>query len=113
MPAPGPSTTHEPVHAEVVAGPTAGGGAPELSVTVPDQEPIQNRLLVALWTLVVAGGLAGLVAALVPVGPPWLDGVGAVAIVTAYTWALAARTGGRPVVFGGLALALGVGSSWR
>jgi hypothetical protein len=34
--------------------------------------------------------------------------VGAVAIVTAYSCALAARTGGRPVVFGGLALLLGV-----
>ena len=47
-------------------------------------------------------------AALVPAGPAWLDGVGAVAVVTAYSWGLAARTGGRPVVFGGLALVLGV-----
>ena len=59
--------------------------------------------------LVVAAGLACLVAALVPVGPSWLDSVGAAAVVTAYSWALAARTGGRPVVFGGLALALSVG----
>ena len=77
------------------------------TVAVPDREPVQNRLLVALWVLVAGAGLAALVAALVPVGPPWLDGVGAVVIVTAYTWALAARTGGRPVVFGTLALALG------
>ena len=62
----------------------------------------------ALWLLVVAGGLAALVCALIPVGPAWLDGVGAVAIVTAYSWGLAARTGGRPVVFGALALVLGV-----
>ncbi len=62
----------------------------------------------ALWLLVVAGGLAALVAALIPTGPPWLDGVGAVAVVTAYSWGLAARTGGRPVVFGALTLALGV-----
>ena len=75
---------------------------------VPDDRPVQNRLFVALWLLVVAGGLAALVAALVPAGPPWLDGVGAVAVVTAYSWGLAARTGGRPVVFGGLALVLGV-----
>lgn len=61
----------------------------------------------SIWALVVAGGLACLVAALVPVGPVWLDGVGAVAIVATYAFALAARTGGRPFVFGGLALLLG------
>lgn len=94
-------------HEEVVAGP-AVGNAPELSVTVADHEPIQSRLLTAVWLLVVGAGLAALVAALVPVGPDWLDGAGAVAVVSAYSWALAARTGGRPLVFGGLALVLGV-----
>jgi hypothetical protein len=63
----------------------------------------------SMWCLVVAAGLASLVAALIPVGPPWLDGVGAVTVVTAYSFGLAARTGGRPVVFGGLALLLGAG----
>ena len=61
----------------------------------------RGGLLVALWLPWSLAGLACLVAALVPVGPAWLDGVGAVAVVTAYTWGLAARTGGRPVVFGG------------
>ncbi len=60
------------------------------------------------WVVVVTGGLAALIAATVPVGPPWLAGVGAVAISSSYAWALAARTGGRPVVFGGLALVLGI-----
>ena len=32
--------------------------------------------------------------------PPWLPQVGAVVVATTYVWALAARTGGRPVVFG-------------
>jgi hypothetical protein len=58
--------------------------------------------------VLVLGGLGMLVAAMVPVGPDWLDGAGAVTVVSAYSWALAARTGGRPVVFGTLALALGV-----
>lgn len=98
----------EPVHEEIVPGPTAPIAAPELTVSVPDREPIQSKLLVALWVLVVAGGLAALVAALIPRGPEWLDGAGAVAVVTAYSWALAARTGGRPVVFGGLTLVLGL-----
>jgi len=101
-----PPPPAEPVHEEVVAGP-ATGAAPELTVTVVDREPVQNRLLVAVWVLVVGAGLAALVAALVPAGPSWLDGAGAVVVVTAYSWALAARTGGRPVVFGALALALG------
>ncbi len=61
-----------------------------------------------LWSVVLLAGLAALVAAMLPVGPPWLGGAGSVTVTTAYAWALAARTGGRPVVFGGLALALGV-----
>ena len=96
----------EPLREEIVPGPPVGA-TPELTVTVPEQEPIQSRLLVVLWLLVVGAGLAALVAAMIPVGPAWLDGAGAVAVVTAYSWALAARTGGRPVVFGALALALG------
>lgn len=66
------------------------------------------RVDTPLWALVVAGGVAAVVAAAVPVGPDHLGGAGGVAIVSAYTWALASRTGGRPLVFGGLALALGV-----
>jgi hypothetical protein len=95
-----------------VPGPVARA-TPELSITVPDDRPVHHRLFVALWLLVVAAGLAALVVALVPAGRDrldgdWLDGAGAVAVVTAYAWALAARTGGRPVVFGGLTLVLGV-----
>lgn len=62
----------------------------------------------ATWAVVVLLGLAALVAAMVPVGPDGLGGAGAVAVSSAYAWALAARTGGRPFVLGGLALALGV-----
>ena len=96
------------------AGPRGGRARPdrwrEIRVKVgPDDESRHPWWATSSWCLVVLGGLACLVAALVPVGPAWLDGVGAVAVVTAYTWALAARTGGRPVVFGGLALVLGVG----
>lgn len=46
--------------------------------------------------------------ALARVGPEWFDQAGAVIVAATYTTALAIRTGGRPVVFGGLALALGV-----
>lgn len=67
-----------------------------------------SRVPVVAWAVLVLGGLAMLVAAMVPVGPDWLDGAGAVTVISAYVWALAARTGGRPVLFGTLALALGV-----
>lgn len=61
------------------------------------------------WLVIVAAGLAALVCAMVPVGPEWLAGAGSVAVISAYTWALAARTGGRPVIFGVLAVLIGVG----
>jgi hypothetical protein len=61
-----------------------------------------------LWVVVVLAGLAGLSGCLAEVGPDWVCGAGAVAVTTAYSWALAARTGGRPVVVGTLALVLGV-----
>ncbi len=60
------------------------------------------------WFVGVLGGLALLVAGVVEVGPAWLPGAGSVAVAGAFTWALAARTGGRPVVFGTLAVAIGV-----
>jgi hypothetical protein len=67
-----------------------------------------SRLPIVLWGVVVLAGLGALVAAMIPVGPSWLSGTGAVAVATAYSWALAARTGGRPVAVGALALALGI-----
>jgi hypothetical protein len=68
-----------------------------------------SQVPLAVGLVAVLAGLAALVAAMVPVGPDWLAGAGAVAVASVYSWALAARTGGRPVIFGTLALALGVG----
>ncbi len=45
-----------------------------------------------------------------PAMPGWLDGAGAVAVVTSFSWLLATRTAGRPLISAGLALVLGVGS---
>ena len=67
-----------------------------------------SRIAVMVWVLLVGAGLAALVAALVPVGPDWLGGAGSVTVAGAYAWALAARTGGRPMIFGALTLAIGV-----
>ena len=70
----------------------------------------QSRVPITVWLALVGAALAALVCAAVPVGPTWLGSAGSVAVVSAYSWALAARTGGRPVVFGSLALVLGVGA---
>ena len=69
---------------------------------------MSSRAPLVGWAVLVAAGLGALVARLAGVGPSWLCDAGSVAVVTAYSWALAARTGGRPVVVGTLALVLGV-----
>jgi hypothetical protein len=62
----------------------------------------------AAWLLVMLAAAAVLVAALLGhVEDDRLADVGAVAVASAYAWGLAARTGGRPVVFSVLVLALG------
>lgn len=81
-------------------------------VPVPglDTATAPRRWLLPLWALIVIGGLAALAVDTAGHGPDQLARGGSVAIVTAYVWALAARTGGRPLVFGGLALVAGVGA---
>ena len=62
--------------------------------------------------VVAACGAALLVAAMLGFGPRYLGEAGSVTVATAYTWALVARVGGRPVVFGAVALAIGVAVLW-
>lgn len=61
------------------------------------------------WVGAVLGGTVCLVLAMVGTGPSYLDDAGAVIVLSAYSWALAARTGGRPVVFGAVALLASLG----
>jgi len=88
---------------------------------LPPEGP--RRTLLIAWFAVLAIGLAALVWSAVngalhanPTiselgpAPTWLDGAGAVAVVTALSWLLATRTAGRALVSAGLALALGVAS---
>ncbi|WP_139979554.1 hypothetical protein [Nocardioides litoris] len=112
-----PTTTVEPP-VEPAADPAVGPSAP---VEEPEPDAHRDRrsledrvsaLAGSRWPRVALGvlvlvGLAALVAAMVPVGPIWLGSAGSVVVVSAYSWALAARTGGRPVVFGTLAAVLG------
>jgi hypothetical protein len=77
----------------------------------PERRSLRSRAAHGLgfgtWLLVVLASGAALVAALLGYVDDWVADAGAVATSTAYAWGLAARTGGRPVVFSLLALALG------
>lgn len=64
------------------------------------------RRLSAWWVLVLVG-LGLLVGGGTDLLPALTERVGAVAVSAGYAWALAARTGGRPLVFGALAALLG------
>ncbi|WP_181312983.1 hypothetical protein [Nocardioides campestrisoli] len=98
--------TDEPAPPEVVDAPLLP--VPE-SVQQPVGPPLGRswRVLGGAAVVLLAGCVALALAAL-HIGPGWLDGAGAVAVLTTYTWALMARTGGRQVVFTVLALAIGV-----
>lgn len=67
-----------------------------------------SRWPATIWVCVVVLATAALVCAVVPVGPDWLAPVGSVTVLAGSAWALGARTGGRPYVFGLLALGSGV-----
>jgi hypothetical protein len=82
----------------------------------PSRAPLEQRIgefgasraPLVIWFAVVILGAAALVCAMVPVGPDWLGVAGSVTVATTFTWGLAARTGGRPLIFAPLALACGL-----
>jgi hypothetical protein len=77
----------------------------------PPRRPLAARIVHGLgfgaWLVVVLVSAAALVAALLGEVGDWLADAGAVATSTAYAWGLAARTGGRPVIFSLLSLVIG------
>lgn len=74
----------------------------------PRPRRFSRRAAVVAWSVLVAVGLAALVASAFDLGPRAVGEAGPVAISTAIAWALAVRTGGRPVIYSLLALALSV-----
>lgn len=68
-------------------------------------------LLRALFVALPAGAVL-LALAIARVGPDWFDLAGATLIGTGYTVALAVRTGGRPLVFGGMALVFSLAAAF-
>ncbi|MET1057960.1 MAG: hypothetical protein ABWX84_00050, partial [Nocardioides sp.] len=83
-----------------VAGTDAAG-----PVAAPDR---RRRWWYVVGAAAVVIGVAAVVAAILEIGPGWLDQLSAIVLSTTLTVALAARTGGRPFVFGGLALVFGL-----
>lgn len=67
-----------------------------------------RRGVLALGFLVSLLAVGASVSAVLGLGPAWLDEAAGIAIATVFAMALAARTGGRPFVFGALTLALGL-----
>ncbi|MEU6137325.1 hypothetical protein [Nocardioides sp. NPDC047086] len=62
----------------------------------------------AIWLVALAVGVLGLAVSAFDLGPEIFGGLGAAVVGTAYTFALAHRTGGRPLIFGSLAGAAGL-----
>ncbi|RYP88773.1 hypothetical protein EKO23_02020 [Nocardioides guangzhouensis] len=83
---------------------------PRVAAATVAEVPVPRwaRPLFVLAVLAVLGGVAAAALAIAEMGPAWLDEASAVTISTTLTFALAARTGGRPFVFGGLALGFGL-----
>ena len=82
--------------------------APPQSTRPPAEPGRAHRAGTAAWLLVVLAAAAVLVLGLVGhVGTRVVD-VGAVVTSTAYTWGLAARTGGRPLLFSAFTLVFGI-----
>jgi hypothetical protein len=85
-------------------------------VAVPVAGPRRSMLVCSFGVLALGvaalgwSAVSGVQNSDVPAAPGWLDGAGAVAVVTALSWLLATRTAGRALVSAGLALVLGVGS---
>lgn len=116
---PEPAATREPEPEPEPAGapeprplpsPLAQGHPDDALAEVAERPPATgpSKPLIAIWLVIALGGTVALVANGLSIGPPWLDGAGAVAVVTALTWFLAARTSARALIAAALACTLGV-----
>lgn len=93
--------------AVVPAGPRGGAVAGRST----GRSPGRRRVALAVWWAALLLGVVGVAMPWTPLGEPaWVPLAGAVTVTTLYTFGLAVRTGGRPLVSGGLALALAGGA---
>jgi hypothetical protein len=72
----------------------------------------ESSLPALVGGLVALAGAGMLVAAMLGFVTHSVGVLGSVAVATAYSWGLAARVGGRPMVFGAVALAIGGTAVW-
>ena len=95
----------------------SGSSMPVVHPDFADEHPAEapadlrrgpHRLHLVAVLLLLAAGVAALSTSALGIGPDLVEGAGAVAVTTALAWLLASRTAGRPLVAGGLALALGL-----
>jgi hypothetical protein len=80
----------------------------ETNSPAPFYRQLSRRTLVSLFFLLVLLGAELLVAGSLGLGPSWSGEAGATIIAATFSWALAARTSGRPILFGLLSFALGL-----
>ncbi|GGR48168.1 hypothetical protein J2S40_003929 [Nocardioides luteus] len=71
-------------------------------------ESLTSGTIRLIWIVALAVGLVGLAISAFDLGPEIFGGLGAAVVGTAYTFALAHRTGGRPLIFGALAGVAGI-----
>lgn len=90
------------------ASPHAGTRPPVRGRAISRSDSERGRVTITLWTAVVVAGIVALALAALHVGPVWLDGAGAIAVLTCFTWTLMARAGGHPWVYAILALGVGL-----
>ncbi len=98
--------------------PTEPSSGHELETPEPTPPPKPDRVrrwparaLRALWALLTVGGLAAVLVAWTPVDAPgWVPQAGAATITVCFGFALAVRTGGRPLLAGLLAALLAGGA---
>ncbi|MEO5711094.1 MAG: hypothetical protein ABIQ59_14900 [Nocardioidaceae bacterium] len=92
-------------------GPATGHDL-ETPEPIPPPKPARVRrwpglLFRTLWTVLVLAGLIAVAPAWTPYdAPAWVTNAGAVTLTTTSAFALAVRTGGRPLLTGGLTLVL-------
>ncbi|WP_188113355.1 hypothetical protein [Nocardioides humilatus] len=103
-------------HATRAARPTRVNAGPALAAVSSMQQRVEgfaaSRWPLVGWVGLVLLSTALLVCAMVPTGPDWFGITGSIVVGGAFAWALAARTGGRPVIFGSLAVAMGLLAAW-
>jgi hypothetical protein len=87
----------------------SGTAGPEVAAPEVRRRRFGRRQRTVVWTAVVAAGVACLLLAAFGIGPEVLARIGGVTVGTAYVYGLAARTGGRPIVYSLLTLLVGIG----